>query len=378
MSDTRRSSSVSRTPLYRRRRRKREAPLLLARRSGAPARLARPLASGGLRRVKGAPRFWRSLAPSLAGASPVPERRVNIWLLVLAAKKIAYHFSPGSASPRLYVPALQEGVALHEIRAVEAERGIPAFVPPASDNIWGVIAFLLLLLVWHGLRYGWFVFHLPSPPFPELAAQWSPLFGLDVYKARSLHEWWRAVTALTLHADDAHLFSNLGFGLIFFIPLCRRAGLGLGIMLAVLGGIFGNAANAMTKEAHVVSIGFSTALFAGVGALCGLNASDLFRHHVRHAGQAGMDFLAAVGRKVLLPLAAGLALLGLLGGGGEARTDYAAHICGFAMGLVVTFLAQPVERRIFALPGGARKGVQAALFAGVLALFAGFWAYALF
>lgn len=376
MSDRNRNPSASRTPFYRKRRQKREA-LPLARRSGGPARLAKPLASGGLRRRKGVPPFWRGLAPSLAGSSPVPERRLNVWLLVLAAKKIPHQFFPGSASPRLYVPALWEGLALHEIRAVEAERGVPVFVPPASNNVWGVIAFLLLLLVWHGLRYGWFVFHLPVPPFPELAAQWSPLFGLDVYKARSLHEWWRAVTALTLHADDAHLFSNLGFGLVFFIPLCRRAGLGFGIMLAVLGGISGNVVNAMTKEAHVVSIGFSTALFAGVGALCALNASDLLRHHARHAGQAGMEFFAAVGRNVLLPLAAGLALLGLLGGGGEARTDYAAHICGFGMGLVVTFLAQPLERRLFALREGARRGAQAALFAGVLALFVVFWAYAL-
>lgn len=351
--------------------------LLLRRRSGGGVRPARPLASGGLRRRKGVPRFWRSLTPSLAGAAPVREQRVNIWLLVLAAKKIPHLFFPGATSPRLYVPPLWEGVALHEIRAVEAERGIPDFVPPSRNNAWGVPVFLLLLLIWHGLRNRWFVFHLPVPPFPDLAAQWSPLFGLDVYKTRGLHEWWRAVTALTLHADDAHLFSNLGFGLVFFIPLCRRAGLGLGIALAVLGGIGGNVVNALFKEAHVVSIGFSTAVFAGVGALCALNASDIFRHHMRHAGHAGAEFLASLGRKVLLPLAAGLALLGLLGGGGEAGTDYAAHICGFGMGVVVAFAAGPLERRLFALPDRAQRAVQAGLFMAVPALFCLFWAYAL-
>lgn len=307
----------------------------------------------------------------------MPERRLNLWLLVLTAKKIPYRFFPGSAVPRLYVPLLWEGVALHEIRAVEAERGIPAFVPPARDNFWGVVAFLALLLVWHGLRYRWFVFHLPVPPFPELASQWSPLFGLDVYKTRTLHEWWRTVTALTLHSGDAHLFSNLGFGLVFFIPLCRRAGLGLGLALAVLGGVLGNAANALFKEAHVISIGFSTALFAGVGALCALNASDIFRHHVQYAGYVGTDFLATLGRKVALPLAAGLALLGLLGGGGEAKTDYAAHIFGFGMGVLATFFAGPLERRLFALPERAQRTAQAALFTGVLALFALVWSYAL-
>lgn len=307
----------------------------------------------------------------------MPERRVNLWLLVLTAKKIPHRFFPGSSYPKLYVPPLWEGIALHEIRAVEAERGLPRLVPPASNNVWGVIAFLSLLLVWHGLRNNWFVFHLPVPPFPQSAAQWSPLYGLDVYKFRSLQEWWRAVTALTLHADDPHLFSNLGFGLVFLIPLCRRAGLGFGLALAVLGGIAGNAANAMFKEAHVISIGFSTALFAGVGALCALNASDMLRHHARHAHRPGTEFLVSMGRKVVLPLAAGLALLGLLGGGGEAKTDYAAHIWGFVAGVASAAALAPLERRIFGLPGGTRRTVQAALSAVVLGGIAAFWAYAL-
>ena len=358
---------------------KQAAVLVLARLNGADACLRKPLASGGLRKSKRVPRFWRALTPSLAGSQAVSERRSNTWLLVLAAKKIPHLFFPGGASPRLYVPPLWEGVALHEIRAVEAERPVPIFVPPARDNIGGVLTFLALLLVWHGLRWRWFTFSLPVPPFPALAQDWPALFGLDVYRVRVLHEWWRAVTALTLHSDDVHLFSNLGFGLFFFIPLCRRAGLGLGVALAVLAGALGNVGNALTHEVNVLSIGFSTALFGAVGALCALTGADIYRHQRRFAHMrapaSGLAFTFA--RRLFVPLAAGMALLAILGGGGEVRTDYAAHIWGFCCGLAVTLATLPVEEAVFSLPPIRQRTAQAALFAGTLLFVAAFWAYAL-
>ena len=58
------------------------------------------------------------------------------------------------------------------------------------------------------------------------AASTHGLFGRDWYGAGILdatrvraQEWWRALTALTLHADLAHLSANVGFGLLFGIPL---------------------------------------------------------------------------------------------------------------------------------------------------------------
>lgn len=376
--------------------RKQETAARMARAGGMPrlrdGRLLvwhAPRNRGGTRRDKRPPRYWRSLAPLLSPGGPVPERRLNGWLLVLEAKKIPHMFFPGGEYPLLYVPPLHEGVAVHEILAFEGERAAPVFAPPARENIAGVLFFLLLLVVWHGLRWDWFVPRLPSPPFPSVAEAWSGLFGLDVYRARSLHEWWRAVTALTLHADGQHLFSNVIFGLFFFIPLCRRAGLGLGVALAVTAGIFGNAGNALTREAHVVSLGFSTALFGAVGSLCALNAADVVNHHLRFtvrrafggsstAPDAGSGLFPALVRRLGIPLAAGLALLGLLGGGGEVRTDYAAHIWGFCCGLLCTLAALPLERAVFRLKAAKQTVAQAALFLAVLAVLAGAWWYALF
>jgi len=348
-------------------------------RSGASVALLKPLRFGGLRKRPAVPYFWRSLSFSLAGSGQVPEGRLNDWILVLTAKKISHRYFPSGRFPRLYVPPMQEGAALHEIRAFEAERPLPIFMPPARDNIGGVLFFLLMLLCWHALRWNWFGITLPSPPFPGNAQAWASAFGMDMYRFRTLHELWRAITALTLHADDAHLFSNLGFGLLFLIPLCRRAGLGLGIALTLLAGIFGNACNSLFKEANVISIGFSTALFGAVGALCALTAADIFRHMRRfaHLPQAAGVSLSSLARRLFLPVAAGLALLGLLGGGGEAKTDYSAHILGFFCGVVTTLAALPLESRIFALAPIRQQRVQASLLLGAFSLLASAWVYAL-
>ena len=347
-----------------------------------------PRDRGAARQNRRPPRYWRSLAPLLSPGALVPERRLNDWLLVLEAKKIPHMFFPGGERPLLYVPPLYEGVAVHEILAFEGERPVPIFVPPARDNVAGVLFFLLLLVLWHGLRWDWFVTKLPSPPFPFAADAWGGFFGLDVYRARVLHEWWRTVTALTLHADGPHLFSNVAFGLFFFIPLCRRAGLGLGIALALAAGITGNVGNALTREAHVISLGFSTALFGAVGSLCALTAADVVGHYLRFAPRsfsgapsampgAKTGLFLTLARRLGIPLASGLALLGILGGGGEVRTDYAAHIWGFFCGLLCTLAALPLERVIFRLEPAKQTAAQATLFLSSLAVIVGAWCYAL-
>ncbi|MDL2207926.1 hypothetical protein LJB82_04310, partial [Desulfovibrio sp. OttesenSCG-928-M16] len=187
------------------------AQRILRRQSGGLARLTKAPGRGGLTRRKGALPYWRNLNTALAKGRPVSEQRLNLWLLVLTAKHMPHRLIGAGGSPRLYVPCLYEGLALHDIRAVEQERSAPLFVPPAHDNAPWVLAFLLLLFVWHGLRFQWFGALLPAPPFPATPGLWPALFGLDMPRFREAHEIWRAVTALTLHADDAHLFGNLGF-----------------------------------------------------------------------------------------------------------------------------------------------------------------------
>ena len=48
-------------------------------------------------------------------------------------------------------------------------------------------------------------------------------------------EWWRAVTALTLHVSSTHLLGNLVFGTVFFFLLAQMTGSGLAWLTMLLG-----------------------------------------------------------------------------------------------------------------------------------------------
>jgi membrane associated rhomboid family serine protease len=329
------------------------------------------------------PRYWLALAGRLSPEAPVPERRLNAWLLVLEARNIPHVLFPNGDCPGLYIPSLYEGIAVREILDFESERSVPFAAPPASENAPGVALFLSLLALWHALRWNWLSLRLPSPPFPPTAHDWTALFALDAYRTRVLHEWWRSLTALTLHADGPHLAGNLIFGLFFCIPLCRRAGLGLGIFLTIAAGALGNALNAVSREAASLSLGFSTALFGALGSLCAFAAADALRPRFLPptlpgaSRSGGPDAVFSLPRRLGIPLAAGLALLGMTGGGEEARVDYAAHIWGFCCGLACAAAALPCERALRRL--GAAKGAaaQGILFLASLAAVAGAWRYAL-
>ncbi|MGI9483655.1 MAG: rhomboid family intramembrane serine protease, partial [Hyphomicrobiales bacterium] len=134
-------------------------------------------------------------------------------------------------------------------------------------------------------------------------------------------EWWRTITAMTLHVDSPHLLSNLVFGTFIFYVLCQVAGSGVTWLAILVLGAVGNFANALIHLPTHTSIGASTAVFAAVGLLTGLR----------------QDW-RAWGRNFQLndwaPLGAGFILLAFLGFGGDGRTDIFAHVLGFASGLI--------------------------------------------
>jgi membrane associated rhomboid family serine protease len=313
------------------------------------------------------------------------------WLLVLAAKRIPHLFLPRARAweparrrPGLYVPAHFAQEAEEEIRGFESER---PFLPIAAQGgksaaacgAAGAPLFLLLLFAWHALRFHWFSPVLPDPPFPFDPHSWPALFALDRSRPPGWEDLRRCLTALTLHADARHLFSNMGFGLFFLLPLFRRAGQGLGLCLTVAGGLLGNLMNALVCSLPLwpglkpppgggLSLGFSTALFSALGTLCLFNAADALRGF---AG-SGPDRREAA-RKSIAPLAAGLALLGFLGGGGEARTDYVSHVCGFICGLLLGLPALLPDGHVLRLPEKAKAWVQGLLFSAALAFVAATW-----
>src|SRR5262249_21180296 len=83
-------------------------------------------------------------------------------------------------------------------------------------------------------------------------------------------EWWRAVTALTLHADATHVLGNALASALLVTAVCQQLGPGVGLWLLLLAGAGGNAITAAVHRAGHVSVGASTAMFGAIGILAGL------------------------------------------------------------------------------------------------------------
>ncbi len=184
----------------------------------------------------------------------------------------------------------------------------PAPVPDQLDSGWvGVLGFVLVI---------WMV--------PSLAAnntfgwQWMTAGTLDSGLATG-GQWWRVITALTLHADLGHILGNTGFGAVFGLFAGRFMGSGLAWLLILLAGAAGNAVAAGLRPDEFRSIGASTATFAALA----MSSGFVWRR----------GFFRGRGwRRAFAPIFAAVALLSFTGVGGE-RTDVLAHFTGFACGL---------------------------------------------
>ncbi len=124
------------------------------------------------------------------------------------------------------------------------------------------------------------------------------MFGLDWETAGYAEagrivggEWWRALTALTLHADLGHLASNVFAGSVLGIFLAQTLGPGLTWLAILLAGGAGNALNAFAEPAQYTSIGASTSVFAALGLL----AAFAWRRPSHWA--RGLALLASPGRR---------------------------------------------------------------------------------
>jgi len=161
-------------------------------------------------------------------------------------------------------------------------------------------------------------------------------------------EIWRTLTALTLHADVPHVTGNALFGGLFLGALTGRLGLGCATLAFVLTGSIGNLANALYYGSGHGSVGASTGVFGLLGVLVGFAAR---RRHAAHPPRRG----------AWMPIAAGLALVGLLGGP-RPEVDFSAHLFGLATGTVAGILLSiPLARR-------PRPGRAAQWLAGLTAL----------
>ncbi len=283
---------------------------------------------------------------------PASRNQAEQWALVLRAKGIpsAIDFERGSWVVK--VSLLDERQALQEIAAFMEENSSWPPHQPRKKAVFPVLTKSQppTLLTMGGLV----LFYLVTGPWSGQSA-WFAGGAVSGDQILQHGQWYRLVTALTLHADVVHLTGNMLIGGVLVHYLCRLLGSGLGWFLILLAGTLGNLMNILLHGTGHNSVGFSTAVFGTIGILSGYQAMS------RRTGAI---------KEILLPLAAGAGLLAFLGAGGP-RTDLGAHffglLAGAGLGGLLYFL--PPQRLLI-----RNTPLQAALFSvSLVTVFVCWW-----
>ena len=258
----------------------------------------------------------------------VSRRRAQIdeWVLVLSAEGVRAGVRGGPDGFTLEVADSEATRADALLRAWQRENESPPPAPPPPAPIDA-------RAVGHALVVAGFLLALYAATGPSSGEDSG--FGArgSAESARiRAGETWRAVTALTLHADFGHVLGNALAGALFLSAVFHLFGFGFGGALVLIAGALGNLANAFVQAPAHATIGASTAVFGALGLLVG--------HALARPG-------AALHRRpAWMPIGAGLALLAMLGSEG-ARVDLWAHGLGLAAGVVLgTCAAQLPPRRL--------------------------------
>lgn len=217
-----------------------------------------------------------------------------------------------------YALAIQDEFALYT--AEQHERVEPIEVPLFKSGAELAILWITSLLVVFGLQG-------EDPGFTDRFCN-SSLAVIDG------GEWWRPFTSLFLHGDFNHMIGNIGFGVIFCILVAHTVGPVLGWVLILASGTIGNLLTAGIRyPEQFQSVGASTATFGALGILVGVGA------HVAWLARSYRKLGAA-----LVPVGAGVIMLGWFGAGGE-NTDVAAHVAGFGVGGLLGLVASGWQMR---------------------------------
>ncbi len=229
--------------------------------------------------------------------------------LVLEARGIEHEMRDDGDCWSLSVAAPLIHRAYEEISRYSEERPTPRSVPETIESFpgapIGAACFALVLLATaYCAGIGLF------------GADWLSLGALDVDASL---EWWRAVTALTLHLDQEHLLGNLLFGIVAGVAAGRLLGPGVAWASVLGAGALANYAEILIAPADHRAVGASTAVFATLGLIAGLAWRQRLTLRERR-------WYAAA------PLIAGTCLLTLLGAG-NAHVDVLGHALGFIFGV---------------------------------------------
>jgi len=248
-------------------------------------------------------------------AARLPPQVARDWSLVLTAVGIGHLREVTPEGEELWVDAADQARAAAELgrylRENHERPATPVHFPRYRHAAWGIVAYAAVLVGVTGAAL-----------YRLFDRNWVNRGVLEIALLRDA-EWWRAFTALTLHADLGHLLANLAFGMLFAYPASQFVGVGVAWLAIVLGA---GAANVVDMALHPPEhsiLGASTAVFTALGL------TSAFTWRRRATG-------SLTWMQRLAPLVAGIALLAFTGTGGE-RTDVLAHLLGFVAGVGLGF-----------------------------------------
>ncbi|WP_163339960.1 rhomboid family intramembrane serine protease [Desulfopila sp. IMCC35008] len=241
----------------------------------------------------------------------VAEDNLHLYSLVLSACDINHKVRPGPAEGFTIQVAekdlLRAEYELHLFKTENdnwppSEAKVLSYSPLFRANAFLVTGLLVLLYTVTG-------------PWSDHSA-WFTAGSANSEAILAHGEYFRLITALTLHADVVHLLGNCFLGGILLHYFLLLTGNGLGMISVLFASTVANLINAAAHGPGHNSVGFSTAVFAVIGILSILNYRQYrFSRPLR----------------VMMPLMAGSALLAMLGSSGE-RTDLGAHFFGLVAG----------------------------------------------
>lgn len=255
--------------------------------------------------------------------------------LVLHSLDIPYELLNDEGRSLLVVPAGHAERAKFELWQYESENRVERpkvqrIKPVYQDGAWGVAAYIAVISLVAVLA-GEQAFN----------SDWFAAGRVDGVLIRQ-GEWWRTVTALTLHSGLPHFVGNVVFGALFGFMAGRVLGPGVTWLAVVVSSSLANFINTLLLDSDHRAIGASTAVFAALGIVAGFAWRAKLFAQDRWAYRLG-------------PIVGGVALLAYTGTG-DANTDIGAHlagfVCGFAAGtaltLVYRFIPDPVVQRVSA------------------------------
>jgi membrane associated rhomboid family serine protease len=236
--------------------------------------------------------------------------------LVLEAKSIPYELAPSGAHWNLVTDPASAAGAREELARYAVERRTVRARPAAIVAFPGA-----------GIGSAVFVVVLVATAYctgiQAFGADWLAVGSLDA-RVGGAGEWWRSVTALTLHLDQAHLLGNLLFGAVFGTLAGGAFGPGIAWSSILAAGAVADYLDMLISPPEHRAVGASTAVFAALGLLSG------FSWRLRLSLREQFRYRWA-------PLFGGVFLLTMLGAGAE-RVDVLGHALGFGMGLALGWI----------------------------------------